>query len=278
MRAAWPAAFSLRAFDRAAADITRREAVAAALDAAHPDLVVNLAAYTAVDRAESEPAAAHAVNCAGAANVAAACARRGTPLIHLSTDYVFDGDKRGAYVEDDSVNPLGVYGRTKEAGERAVREALPRHVILRTSWVYGAFGQNFVKTMLRLGAERPVLRVVADQHGSPTAAADIAAALVAITARLGEPDPPWGTYHFAGGGGVTTWHGFAEAIFALAAPRLGPMPRVEAIATADYPTAARRPANSVLDCAKIARAFGVAAPPWRESLARVVAELVERPG
>jgi dTDP-4-dehydrorhamnose reductase len=277
MRAAWPAAVSLCAFDHAAVDITRPEAVAAALDAAHPELVINLAAYTAVDRAESEPDAAQAVNCTAAANVAADCARRGTPLIHLSTDYVFDGDKTGAYVEDDPVNPLGVYGRTKEAGERAVREALPRHVILRTSWVYGAFGQNFVKTMLRLGGERPALRVVADQRGSPTAAADIAAALVAVAARLGEPDPPWGTYHFAGGG-VTTWHGFAVAIFELAAPRLGRAPRVEPIATADYPTAARRPANSVLDCAKIARAFGVAAPPWRQSLARVVAELVERPG
>src|SRR5579883_1475135 len=187
----------------------------------------------------------------------------GAALIHYSTDYVFDGTKPGAYVEDDPVNPLGVYGRTKAAGERAVRAALERHVILRTSWVYAAHGRNFVRTMLRLADERGEVRVVADQHGAPTAAADIAAATLRIAAQGG----PWGTFHFANAG-ETTWHGFAAAIFALA----GKTPRLSAIATAEFPTATR-PANSRLDCAKLAAAYGIVARPWQEALAPVVAEL-----
>ncbi len=177
---------------------------------------------------------------------------------------MFDGTKPGAYVEDDPVNPLGVYGRTKAAGERAVRAALERHVILRTSWVYAAHGRNFVRTMLRLADERGEVRVVADQHGAPTAAADIAAATLRIAAQGG----PWGTFHFANAG-ETTWHGFAAAIFALA----GKTPRLSAIATAEFPTAATRPANSRLDCAKLAAAYGIVARPWQEALAPVVAEL-----
>ncbi len=163
-----------------------------------PDLAINLAAYTAVDRAESEPDQAWAVNCAGAAHIAAACGENATPLIHLSTDYVFDGRKTEPYREDDAVGPLGVYGRSKEAGERAVRAALAQHVILRTAWVFGAYGANFVKTMLRLAAERSVLRVVADQRGCPTAAADIAAALMLIAGHIERGEAKWGTYHFAG--------------------------------------------------------------------------------
>jgi dTDP-4-dehydrorhamnose reductase len=275
-RSAWPPGTVLAPYGRAAADITRPEAVDAAFADRRPDLAINLAAYTAVDRAESEPEAAQAVNCAGARNLASACARSATPLIHLSTDYVFDGSKLGPYLEEDPVNPLGVYGHSKEAGERAVRDALPRHIILRTAWVFGTFGHNFVKTMLRLAAERPVLRVVADQRGCPTAAADIAAVLVALAGHVQRGTARWGTYHFAGAG-ETNWHGFAEAIVELAAPRLGRRPPVEAITTAEFPTPARRPVNSVLDCGKIARDFGVNSPPWRPALARVVAELLETP-
>ena len=176
-RLAWPAGYSIAALDRAGVDITEREKVFAAVARERPDIVVNAAAYTAVDRAESEPDIAWAGNCTGPANLAAACRDALIPLIHLSTDYVFDGSKPGAYREDDPVKPLGVYGKSKEAGDRAVRDALPRHVILRTAWVYSAHGRNFVRTMLRLGQERPVLRIVADQIGSPTSAGDIAAAI-----------------------------------------------------------------------------------------------------
>jgi dTDP-4-dehydrorhamnose reductase len=235
-----------------------------------PDMVINAAAYTAVDRAESEPDAAWAANCTGPAQLAAGCREAAIPLIHISTDYVFDGSKQGPYREDDPVNPLGVYGRSKEAGDRALREALAEHVILRTAWVYSAHGHNFVKTMLRLAGERPVLRVVADQTGSPTSAADI------VVRRLAAGEGRWGTFHFTGGGAVT-WHGFAEAIFELAAPWRGPPPRVEAITTADYPTPARRPTNSVLDCRLIADAFGIVPRPWSEALAEVIRELYESP-
>jgi dTDP-4-dehydrorhamnose reductase len=275
-RLAWPADYRLAAFDRAEIDITRQESVTAAVDRERPDIVINAAAYTAVDRAESESEAAWAANCAGPGHLAAACNAVSIPLIHISTDYVFDGSKKGPYREDDPVNPLGVYGHSKEAGDRAVREALAEHVILRTAWVYSAHGHNFVKTMLRVAAERPVLRVVADQIGSPTGAADIAAAIAAVVQRLAAGDRAWGTYHFAGGGAVS-WHGFAEAIFALAAPWRGAPPKVEAITTAEYPTPARRPANSVLDCSHIGEAFGIEPRPWRDALAEVIRELYEHP-
>ena len=249
-RAAWPSGYAVLPLDQNAVDITKIAAVTAMLACETPDLVINLAAYTAVDRAESEPEAAWAVNCAGAAHVAAACDASATPLIHLSTDYVFDGRKTEAYQEDDAVGPLNVYGRSKEAGERAVRAALARHVIIRSAWVFGAYGANFVKTMLRLGTERPVLRVVADQRGCPTAAADIAAALIVIAKHIERGKMEWGTYHFVGSGAVS-WHGFAQAIFNLAAPQLTACPQIEAITTDQYPTPARRPMNSVLDCRKI---------------------------
>jgi dTDP-4-dehydrorhamnose reductase len=276
-RAAWPASCELLPLDRSASDITRASAVGAVIARQRPDLVINLAAYTAVDRAESEPEAAWAVNCAGAAQIAAACGEGTTPLIHLSTDYVFDGGKLGPYREDDAVNPLGVYGRSKEAGERAVRAAVANHVILRTAWVYGAYGTNFVKTMLRLGAERPVLRVVADQQGCPTAAADIASALITISGKIERGEASWGTFNFAGAGS-TSWHGFAEEIFDLAtglgSRAVGSKPLVEPITTDQYPTPARRPMNSVLDCRKIAEAFGISPPPWQTSLTAVVRELL----
>jgi dTDP-4-dehydrorhamnose reductase len=274
-RLRWPVGYSLVALDRGGIDIADRDAVFDLLDRERPDCVINAAAYTAVDRAESEPEAAWAANCTGPANLAAASAEAGIPLVHLSTDYVLDGGKAGPYREDDPVNPLGVYGKSKEAGDRAIRDALPEHVILRTAWVYSVHGHNFVKTMLRLPAERPLLRVVADQTGSPTSAADIAEAIREVVRQIEAGKGRWGTYHFAGAGAVT-WHGFAEAIFAEAAPWRGPPPLVEAITTAEYPTAARRPANSVLDCAKIREAFGILPRPWRAALAEVIRELFER--
>jgi dTDP-4-dehydrorhamnose reductase len=275
-RADWPVTYELVPFDRNAADITKAATVGAIIARERPDLVINLAAYTAVDRAESEPEAAWAVNCAGAAHIAAACGEDGAPFVHLSTDYVFDGRKSEPYHEEDAVAPLNVYGRSKEAGERAVRAAAPRHIILRTAWVYGAYGTNFVKTMLRLGAERPVLRVVSDQRGSPTAAADIAAALIAIARQIERGETKSGTFHFAAASS-TTWHGFAEEIVGLArrfgAWPSGSGPRVEPITTDQYPTAAQRPMNSVLDCRKIA-ALGISPPSWQSSLPAVVRELV----
>ena len=273
-RAAWPLRYAVIPLDRSVIDITKSAAVSAMLAREAPDLAINLAAYTAVDRAESEPEAAWAVNCAGAAHVAAACAESATSLIHLSTDYVFDGRKTGPYREGDAINPLSVYGGSKEAGERAVRAALARHVILRTAWVFGAYGTNFVKTMLRLSAERPLLRVVADQRGCPTAAADIAAALMMIAGRIERAEGEWGTYHFAGADAVS-WHGFAEAIFDLAAPKLATRPQVEPITTDQYPTPAQRPMNSVLDCRKIEEVFGISAPPWRVGLASAIREILD---
>ncbi|HEX3954925.1 MAG TPA: dTDP-4-dehydrorhamnose reductase [Stellaceae bacterium] len=275
-RLAWPAGYGIAAFDHAGLDIAQCNAVTAVMARVRPDIVVNAAAYTAVDRAESERDAAFAGNCTGPGNLAASCREAAIPLIHISTDYVFDGSKAGPYREDDPVKPLGVYGTSKEAGDRAVREALPQHVILRTAWVYGAHGHNFVKTMLRLAADRPVLRVVADQTGSPTSAGDIATAIAAVVAQIAAGNCRWGTYHFAGGGAVT-WHGFAQAIFELAAPWRGSPPQVDAITTADYPTPAKRPANSVLDCRQIGEAFGIVPRPWRDQLADVIGEIYQTP-
>jgi dTDP-4-dehydrorhamnose reductase len=274
-RAAWPPHYTLVAPNRGKIDITKSALVNTIFCKERPDLAINLAAYTAVDRAESEPEAAWAVNCAGAAHIGAACYETGTPLIHVSTDYVFDGGKTGPYREEDPVGPLGVYGCSKEAGERAVRAAMESHLILRTAWVYGANGVNFVKTMLRLAAERPVLRIVADQRGCPTSAAEIATVLIVIARHLERGDARWGTYHFAGGGAVS-WYGFAEAIFDLAAPRLVARPRLVAIDTDQYPTPARRPMNSVLDCHKIKDVYGISPSPWREALAPVIEQLINR--
>jgi dTDP-4-dehydrorhamnose reductase len=271
-RLGWPAGYLIAGFDRDRVDITRRQAVFEAMARERPDIVINAAAYTAVDRAESEAEAAWAGNCTGPANLAAACADVGISLIHISTDYVFDGTKSGAYLEDDPVAPLGVYGASKEAGDRAVRDRLASHVILRTAWVYSAHGHNFVRTMLRLADQHPVLRVVADQTGSPTSAAEIARAIAAIVQQLSAGSRRWGTYNFAGAGSVT-WHGFAEAIFEEAAAWRGPPPRVAAITTADYPTPARRPVNSVLDCGKISETFGIVPRFWREALAEVIREI-----
>ena len=247
---------------RAEADITDAEAVAAVIAAETPRLVVNAAAYTAVDRAEQEPKLAEMTNVTGPRVLAEATATVGVPILHLSTDYVFDGTKTQAYTEDDPIAPLGVYGRTKAAGEAAVRAANPRHVILRTAWVYGRYGQNFLKTMMRLAAERERLRVVADQRGCPTASADIAEAVLAVDAALTRDPATAGTFHFAGTG-ATTWHGFAEAIVAAQAPHTGKNPPVDAITTADFPTPARRPSNSELSSERFAATFGYRAKGWQ---------------
>ena len=256
-------------------DITDAQAVREAVLRSGADTVVNAAAYTAVDKAESESAQAYAVNRDGTAHLAAACAEANIPFIHVSTDYVFDGTKVTPYTEDDRVHPVSVYGASKEAGEQALRNAWPRHIILRTAWVYSVFGNNFVKTMLRLARERDSLRVVADQRGCPTAAGDLAEAILHIAQRIKAGDElAWGTYHYCGAGS-TTWHGFAEAIVQLAAPALGRSVPVIPITTADYPTPAKRPANSVLDCSKIRTLLGIEPRPWRESLKEVIAELLD---
>lgn len=281
MQAAWPQGSELVGLARPEVDMARPETLQEAVAAHAPDLVVNATAYTAVDKAESDREAAFAVNRDGPGLLAAACAARGVPLVHISTDYVFDGTKPEPYREEDPVAPLGVYGASKEAGEAAVRAALAQHVILRTSWVYAAHGANFVKTMLRFGREREEMRVVADQHGAPTAASDIAAAIVTIAGRIcaeaaAGKAGPWGTYHFTGTG-ETSWCGFAERIFQRLEAATGRRPRLQAIATADYPTPARRPANSRLDCTRIRTVFGIQAPRWEDSLDRVLDELLSSP-
>jgi len=254
-------------------DITDATALAAALDRHAPDIVVNAAAYTAVDRAEDEPDAAFRLNRDAPAELARACDRRGIPVIHLSTDYVFDGTKREAYVEDDPIAPLSVYGASKAAGEAALRQANARHVILRTSWLYSRFGSNFVKTILRHAEDRQEIEVVADQHGCPTAAEDVAGAIKAIVGRLRRNGArPYGTFHLAGQG-TTTWCGLASAIVTVAAEHGGKAPRIKPIRTADFPTRATRPRNSALACGKLAEAYGVRLPLWPDSVRGVVTAL-----
>jgi len=273
-RARWPAGTEVVAAGTAQIDLARPATLAPLLAATRPDVVINAAAYTAVDQAESEPGIAHAVNRDGPAHLADLCQRRRIPLLHLSTDYVFDGTKPAAYREDDPVCPINVYGASKAAGEEAVRAGTHRHVIVRTAWVYSAVGHNFVKTMLRLGRQRDEIGVVNDQWGNPTAAADLAAALVTVAGRVaGQEDAPWGTYHFAGTG-ATTWHGLAEALFCHLLRETGRRPKLHALTTAQYPTPARRPANSRLACSRFGQVFGLTAPPWQESLTPVLAELL----
>ncbi len=256
-------------------EFDKPETVIAAFAALKPDAVVNCAAWTAVDAAEDDEAGAFRANALGPALLGQLTREAGIPLIQISTDYVFDGLKGAPYLESDLPNPLGAYGRTKLAGEWAARAANPRSIILRTAWVFAPMGKNFLRTMLALGAQRPELRVVADQWGSPTAAPDLADAIASILARLradGWRDDLAGTYH-ATGSGFTNWHGFAEAIFTEAARHAAPHPKVHAITTADYPTKAKRPADGRLDNGKLARVFGVALPAWEAGLARVMAAL-----
>jgi dTDP-4-dehydrorhamnose reductase len=253
-------------------DFDHPETIEAAFRAAAPRLVVNAAAYTAVDAAEADPEAAYRANRDGPATLARLCAEADIPLIHISTDYVFDGDKPAPYVETDTVAPQGVYGASKLAGEQAVMASNTKAIILRTAWVYAATGKNFVRTMLTVGKSRPRLTVVGDQHGCPTTADDLANAILAIIARLDATgwQPGYRGILHAAGTGATTWFGLAVATFEEAGRHGANVPEVAPIATADWPTPARRPANSRLDCTKLFDVFGVRLPPWRDSLARTV--------
>ncbi|BCH11105.1 NAD(P)-dependent oxidoreductase [Mesorhizobium sp. 131-3-5] len=259
------------AIGRPQLDLANPDTVIEAIAAARPDVVVSAAAYTAVDQAEDEPDLAFRVNAVGAGKVAQAAARLGVPVIHLSTDYVFDGSASGSYVETDATAPASVYGATKLAGEQAVAAANPRNLILRTAWVYSPFGKNFVKTMLRLAADRDEISVVADQWGNPTSALDIADAILhaAATLHRNKHFAAFGIYHLAGTG-EANWSGFARHILDTSRVSGGPSARVRDITTTDYPTKARRPANSRLSSAKFASAFGWSAPDWRLSTEAVV--------
>lgn len=270
-----PRDVEITAIGRPQLDLGLRDAVLAGLRHARCDAIINAAAYTAVDKAESEPDVALRINGDGAGHVAEAAAELGVPLLHLSTDYVFDGASPRPYREDDGAAPVTAYGRSKLVGEERVRAAHANHVILRTAWVYSPFGANFVKTMLALGESRDMVRVVADQHGNPTSALDIADALLAMSRRLtADPSPDLrGVFHFAGQGDAT-WADLAEAVFA-AAQKYGRKPvRVERITSAEYPTAARRPMNSRLDHGKIAARYGLTPPAWRESTETCVGRLL----
>ncbi|SDE43238.1 dTDP-4-dehydrorhamnose reductase [Paracoccus isoporae] len=252
------------------ADLTRPADCAELIRSTRPAAVINAAAYTAVDKAETDQETARLVNADAPAEMARTCAELGIPFLHISTDYVFDGSGDMPRAEDAETGPLGVYGQTKLSGERGVAAAGGQFAILRTSWVFSAHGNNFVKTMRRLGAERDRLTIVDDQIGGPTAAADIAAAAVTMIAAMTRDPSRGGLYHFAGHPD-TSWAGFAQEIFALS----GLSPEVVGIPTEDYPTPARRPLNSRLHCAAITHDFGIDRPDWRASLERVIKELDE---
>jgi dTDP-4-dehydrorhamnose reductase len=265
----------LHAAGREAFDICDAASIERLFSHTNPDLVINAAAYTAVDKAEAEEDQAFAVNERGAGLLAEVAARRGAPIIQVSTDYVYDGTKPGPYVENDPVGPTGVYGRSKLAGEAAVRDANPKYLVMRTAWVHSPTGHNFVKTMLRLAADRDSLNVVDDQRGNPTYAPHLAVAILDSAKRLSEDRElePWGVYHVAGEG-TTTWCGLAREVFRRSRAAGGPAAEVNAIKTKDYPTPAQRPANSQLDCSKIKRVFGIEMPDWRAGVSECVARLM----
>lgn len=261
----------LRRVGRPTFDLDRPETIGETFAACRPALVVNAAAYTAVDQAETDQEAARRANADGPGMLASLCAEAGVPLIHISTDYVFDGTKGAPYVETDPVAPLGVYGETKLAGERAALAANPRTVVLRTSWVISHTGRNFVRTMIGAARKTDRLRVVADQRGCPTSAADLAAAILAVARRLLDrwDDRYAGIFH-AAGTGATTWHGLAEAVFEDAERHGLRRPEVTPIGSAEWPTPVKRPADSRLDCGRLEATFGVRLPPWRGSLTKIV--------
>ena len=256
-------------------DLADPASIARIIEAAKPDIVISAAAYTAVDQAEDEPELAEAINGEAPGHIGHAAAKVGAPVLHLSTDYVFDGSGERAWRENDPTGPVGVYGRTKLAGEEALAASGATYAILRTAWVYSPFGGNFVKTMLRLAESRDTLNVVNDQNGNPTSALDIADALLAVADRW-QAEPAHGAnaiYHFAGTGS-TTWADFARAIFAESARHGGPTCTGTGIPASEYPTKAARPANSRLDCTKFAETFGHSAPRWEDSLGETVARLL----
>lgn len=270
-----PASFEVIGLGSTELDIADGARVETIVAEVRPQLIINAAAYTAVDKAESEPERAWAVNRDGVAHLAQAAEQLGIPLLHISTDYVFAGDTSEPYRETDATGPTGVYGASKLGGEEALVAHCRQHLILRTSWVFGAQGNNFVKTMLRLGRERETLGVVADQHGCPTSAASIAATLWALASQYRETGTlQWGTYHYSGTP-ACTWHEFASDIFRQAHTLgvLAKIPEVQKISTTEYPTPAKRPAWSVLDFNKLQDAQGIGQADWRDELGQVLQEL-----
>ncbi len=270
-----PADFTIMGFGSNELDISNPRQVVSRIGEFKPQLIINAAAYTAVDKAETDSERAYAVNAKGAENLAASAAALGIPLLHISTDYVFSGDASAPYKETDSTGPTGVYGASKLAGELAVAKQCAQHVIMRTSWVFGAQGNNFLKTMLRLAQTRDVLSVVADQHGCPTSAASIAKALWSLASHYrNNGNLNWGTYHFSNTP-ATTWHGFAEEIFsqAVALKILAKASQVNPISTQDYPTPARRPAWSVMDCSLIEEKLSITQSDWRDELREMLKEM-----
>lgn len=270
------AGFKVEAPSRQSADIVRPESIRRVLERDLPGVVINCAAYTAVDRAETEREAAFAVNRDGPAHLAAECARFGLPLIHISTDYIFNGQNDRPYKETDPPGPLNAYGLSKWEGEEAIRSALAEHIILRTSWLYGVRGSNFVKTILRAGREREELRVVSDQHGCPTWTRDLAGAIVRVAGLVYAGSGyrgNWGAYHFCGRG-ITTWYAFTLAILERARQHESlKVQKVHPVPTTEYPTPAARPRWSVLDCRKIEEKLGISPPPWEVSLGGMLEEL-----
>ena len=260
---------------RPALDLCRPSSIKSTLVGDRPDIMINTAAYTAVDKAEEEPDAVFQLNSAGAAAFAAAAAKRDIPIIHLSTDYVFDGTKATPYTETDAPAPQSVYGHSKLQSEVEVAEANPRHIILRTAWVHSPFGRNFIRTMLDKAKAGDAVNVVDDQVGSPTYALHLAQAILDIAATVAShrDAAPWGVYHAVNSGGVS-WHGFARHIFDVSGSLGGPSVEARPITTAEYPTAAPRPANSRLDCNKLAETFGIEMPRWQEGVEKCVKRLL----
>ncbi len=262
------------AMNHADLDITRSDQTQKIISDLTPGMVVNASAYTNVDEAETHTEDAYAVNRDGPAHLASACSVLAIPLIHISTDFVFDGQKKTPYLESDLISPLSIYGKSKAEGEMAVRAGLQQHLILRTSWLFSEHGRNFVKTMLGLGREKNQVSVVADQYGCPTSAADLGRAILTMVQKIITRDKIcWGTYHYCGQG-TTSWHGFAETIFNLAAPYENlKIRQVKPITTDQFPLPARRPLRSSLDCSRIRDQFGVETIPWQQSLARVIGKI-----
>ncbi len=275
MRLAPPDPIRITALTRDQLDITNNGEISEAIRACQPTIVINCAAYTLVDGAEEDPERAFAVNAVGTGNLARACSDADIPLLHISTDYVFDGTRDEAYTEEDSVAPLGVYGQSKWEGEEVIRGHLENHIILRSSWIFGIHGHNFVKKMLLLGRDRTEVKVVADQFGSPTPASAIAKTLIALAHRIGSgTGVDWGTYHYCGHP-QTSWHAFAETIYEYARERhlIDHPVAVQAIKSSEYPRLAKTPAKAVLDCTKWSRTFDIALPSWQSGLKSMLAQM-----